>query len=157
MNVRDASGIDVIGAISVRDGSGLSAIGFGLIREASGLETFFSPAGGAFTVDVPPTVYGGAAFDTPISVTTENVTATVTGGRAPYTYLWERTDAALGDWSIISPNAATTAFRRAALDANESDTAEFACTVTDANGSSVVSADVLSYVENYGGFGGPIP
>lgn len=157
MNVRDASGIDAIGAISVRGASGLAAIGFGLIRDTDSLETFFSPAGGAFTVDVPPTVYGGAAFTSPIAVTTENATATVTGGRAPYTFLWARTDAALGDWSIISPTAATTAFRRIAVGAGENDTAEFACTVTDANGSSVASSDVLAYVENYGGLGGPIP
>lgn len=156
MNVRDASGIDAIGAIVAREASGLSAIGEALIRDASGLEAFFAP-GGSFTVDVPPTVYGGAAFTSPIAVTTEPATASIVGGRAPFTFLWERTDAALGSWTIINPTAQSTAFRLIAVGPGESETAEFACTVTDANGGVVVSGDVLAYVENYGGLGGPIP
>lgn len=160
LHQRDASNALIeIGSYFVRDASNtLVEIGEEWVRDSSNvLSLVYSKAGGAFTVDVPPTVYGGAAFTSPIAVTTENATATVTGGRAPYTFLWERTDAALGDWSIISPTAAATSFRRIAVGAGENDTAEFACTVTDANGSSVASSDVLAYVENYGGLGGPIP
>lgn len=157
MNVRDVSGIDAIGAISVRSVSGLAAIGFGLIRDTDSLETFFSPAGGAFTVDVPPTAYGGAAANFPIAVTSESVTVTISGGRAPFTFAWERTDDILGDWSIINPASQSTAFRVAGLGPGVGDTAEFACTVTDANGTEVITGNVLVYAENYGGLGGPIP
>lgn len=157
MNVREASGLSAIGAIGVRGASGLSAIAVGAIRDADSLETFFQLGGGSFTVDVPFTAYGAAAFDAPVTITTETVTATVTGGRAPFNYSWARTDDALGLWSIVSPTSATTAFRRISVEAQESWLAEFACTVTDANGSIVTSANVQTYVTNYGGLGGPLP
>jgi len=111
---------------------------------------------GAFTVDVPPTVYGAAAFNGGIAVTTENATVTITGGQGPFTFEWERTDGALGDWTIINPTSQTTAFRCIGVGIGENETADFACTVRDANGSPVTSSDVIAYVENYGGLGVPL-
>lgn len=67
------------------------------------------------------------------SQTTSSVTATVTGGLAPFTYSWTRTS---GDTEVsaTAPSAATTAFTDTTLVAGEIDTATFTCTVTDALG-----------------------
>lgn len=156
-HVRDASNVLAeIGASFIRDPSNvLVEIGEEAIRDASGVHIYFA-LGGSFTVDVPPTVYGGAAYNGGIAVTTESAAVTITGGQGPFTYEWERTDGALGDWTIISPTAQSTAFRCIGVGIGESETAEFACTVRDANGSPVTSSNVLALVENYGGLGVPL-
>lgn len=156
MLLRDGGGIDEIGAIVVRDGSGLSNIGTGLIRDGDSLETFFAPGSG-LTLDVTPVAYGAAATNFATTVTTSTVTVTVTGGTAPYTFAWERTDDVLGDWSIASPTAQSTAFRKGLVSPGDNETAYFACTVTDANGNSATTIDVSAGVANYGGLGGPLP
>ncbi len=152
--LRKAAGLVTQGAVYLRKPSGLVEQEV-YLRTAAGLKLIHTP-NGAFSVDVPPTVYGGAAFNGGIAVTTENATVTITGGQGPFTFEWERTDGALGDWTIINPTSQTTAFRCIGVGIGESETAEFACTVRDVNGSPVTSGDVLAQVENYGGLGVPL-
>lgn len=65
------------------------------------------------------------------AVVTSNVTATVVGGTAPYTYAWVQTSGPAA--SIYSPTSATTKFAMG-LGPGSSEDAQFTCTVTDSNG-----------------------
>lgn len=113
--------------------------------------------GGGFTVPLDTTTsLGGAAVAGPVAINTSEVTAMPAGGVAPYTYAWAITapDAA---WSILTPGAATTQFRRTAVVAGNTHTANFTCTVTDARGVVATSAPVQATVTNYGAPGGFLP
>lgn len=66
-----------------------------------------------------------------VAVTTANVTATVVGGTAPYTYAWVQTSGPAA--SIYSPTSATTKFAMG-LGPGSGEDAQFTCTVTDSNG-----------------------
>lgn len=155
---RDGSNTLVeIGASFIRDGSNaLVEVGQESIRDASGLSIYFAPGSG-MTVEVPPDAYGAAANSGGVSVTTNAVTATVTGGTAPFTYLWSKVGGADPAWTIISPTSQTTAFRRYPVAPGDEETATFICTVTDASGTSEDSAAVAATVTNFGGLGGFIP
>ena len=154
ISLRDATSTKAIGFVGARDAGGMAECEV-YIRDSDGIALVHSP-GGSFTVDVPPTVYGGAAFNGGIAVTTENATVTIIGGQGPFAFEWQRTDGALGDWTIINPTSQSTAFRCIGVGIGVSETAEFACTVRDANGGPVTSSDVLALVENYGGLGVPL-
>lgn len=119
-------------------------------NSANVLKIVFSQGGGAFAVDVPSSAYGGAANDSTVSVTTEVVTATITGGVGPCTYLWTRVDSG-SVWTIISPTSASTAFRASSVPSGVLRTAIFKCTVTDSLSRTIVSIDVNASAENYGG------
>ncbi len=134
----------------VRDAGGVAEIGAVLIRDAGGLSEVFNNASAAFTVDVTPDSFGARNSTPPGGVTTSEVVATPSGGTAPYTFLWERTDAAPTDWTIIAPTSQATTFRAAAVGPGDSFDATFTCTVTDANGNSVVSGEVSANAINYG-------
>lgn len=99
---------------------------------------------------------GGAASNINVAINTSAVTAMPDGGVSPYTYAWSKTS---GDanWTILSPNAATTQFRRTGNGPGESETATFICTVTAANGATGVSSAVQATVTNYGDPGGFLP
>jgi hypothetical protein len=153
ITMRDASGVASIGALVLREAAGLTDIGEVHIRDASGLKELFSPTeggGGAFTVDVTPDSFGARTSTFAGGVTTSEVVATPNGGTAPYSCLWERTDANPEEWTIISPASLVTTFRAAAVGPGDAHTATFTCTVTDANGHVVVSAAVGAYAINYG-------
>lgn len=124
------------------------------LRKGGALQLIHAP-GSPIELEVPADAYGAAASNANVAVTTSVVAVVVTGGTPPYSYQWQRTDAALGPWSILSPTFAGTAFRRASLAPAESDTAAFSVTVTDARGNSVTSGDIIATVLNYGGLGGP--
>lgn len=149
--LRDASGLNNIGAIFLRDASGLVEIGEVYLRESGGLVEVYSAAGAgdAFTVDVPPNVYGYASSLSSVSVTTGIATATPTGGTAPYTYLWSGGDE---NWTITNPNSQSTAFRAASVPPADGFVTSFICTVTDDNDSIVVSGSVSAEAYNFGGY-----
>lgn len=160
MFVRDETNTLVeIGAVFMRDAANvLVEVGEEWIRDGSGLHLVFNGGGGAFDVEVPSDVYGAGARNSAIAVTTEQAAVTVTGGTAPYTYQWQRSDAPLGVWTIVAPIAQATGFRCAGVGPGESESAQFTVKVTDANGASVTSTAILATAENYGSLGGdPIP
>lgn len=76
-------------------------------------------------------------------ILTEPVTATPSGGRAPYTYAWSivshDTNAT---YSIISPTLATTQVKAAGIPEEDSGTATFHCVVTDSLGTTATSATI---------------
>jgi hypothetical protein len=151
--LREASGLTNIGALFLREASGIVEIGEVFLRESGGLVEVYSSiesGGGAFTVDVTPDSFGARVSSGAGAVTTSEVTATPSGGVAPYTYLWERTDADPADWTIISPTSQSTTFRAAAVGPEDTFNATFTCTVTDANGSEVTSDEVAAQAVNYG-------
>jgi hypothetical protein len=154
--VRDVSTIGEIGAISMRDaGAVLREVGEGSIRDADSLETFFSP-GGELAVDYPGEAYGAGASAVGIIVTTNSITVTVTGGKAPYTPLWTKVGTPDPDWIITAPNQLTTAFKRLSVPPATTYSDNFICTVTDARGDSVATLEVPATVSNYGGLEVPI-
>lgn len=150
-HVRDAGNVLVeIGASFIRDPSNvLVEVSEEAIRDVSGVHTYFAP-GGPFTVDVTPDSFGGRLSPGPGAVTTSEVVATPTGGTAPYSYLWTRTDADPSVWQILSPTAAATQFRAEGVGPEDTLTATFKCTVTDSLGATADSADVNAQAINYG-------
>lgn len=155
ISVRDAGGVPQIGAIVVRGAGGADAIGSASARDAGGLSAIFSPGAG-FTIDVTPEVGGAAARNTAVAVTTEQATATVNGASGTITYLWKRSDGALGPWTILSPNSAASSFRCSGIGPGDIQVAYFTCDVTV--GSVTETSDaVIATVTNYGDLGGIIP
>jgi hypothetical protein len=71
-------------------------------------------------------------------VTSATVTATPTGGTAPYTYAWSRISGFSG-MSINTPTLATTEFFATLTDQEISN---FVCTITDTNGNVTVTPAV---------------
>ena len=73
------------------------------------------------------------------SIQTGSVTASATGGTAPYTYAWSNVG---GDSSIsaASPTNASTAFRRGSCVSGNTYTSTWVCTVTDATTATATSA-----------------
>jgi len=82
---------------------------------------------------------GGAA-----SANTSYTTATVTGGTAPFTYVWTVT----GDFSALSTTAPTNAFQSIALSPGAEANGDAYVTVTDAAGSVAVSNTITLYATN---------
>jgi hypothetical protein len=88
---------------------------------------FFTTAPSA--ANVYGSVLSGAG--TPIDITTNLVSAVVSGGVGPFTYLWTRTDAGPDTWTINSSTSSSTSFTATGVDAGTSAYATFTCTVTD--------------------------
>lgn len=153
ITARNISTAKQIEAISCRNASSvLKGIVAVRVRNASNvLKTVFSPSN-SMTVDVPGSVYGAQSSTTTVAVQTEVATAIVTGGTAPFTYLWSLVNDYGSSWTIGTPNAAATYFRANSVPAGDTKIALFKCTVTDANGQVVVSIDVNATADNYGGF-----
>lgn len=91
------------------------------------------------SVSVTPTAPYGERADTGIA-TTETVTASVTGGTAPYSYSWTKSS---GDAGIYpnTPTASTTTFSRYGSPYNLYN-AYWYLIVTDANGASASSSTI---------------
>lgn len=151
MSVRTPSGIKQAEAIRVRGASTLAVAETGRIRESGGLSVFFSPgASSSFVVSIPATAEGSKVADHGVGVSTNSVSAIVTGGSSPYSYLWERTDANPESWSILTPTSSSTSFRGLNVGPGEAPSATFKCTVTDANSDSAQSNELTATVYNYG-------
>ncbi|MFA6031808.1 MAG: hypothetical protein WC889_02775 [Myxococcota bacterium] len=97
---------------------------------ASGALSFadFYGLSASFTVSAPSPVTGVGSGAVVITTT---ISATPTGGTAPFAYAWTKT---MGDAiSITSPSTQSTAFLGGGMLVGEIRGATFRCTVTDAN------------------------
>ena len=152
MNARDASSTPrLIVGIAVRDAGNVLRTGQqASARDATMLRTVFSAFSSA-TISVDNTEVSGDGYSKgSITVSTNNATVTTSGGASPFTYAWTKLT---GDssWSIASPSAASTFFRRSGVSQNSEYNATFSCTVTDAGGHSATSPVVTAtVVNNYG-------
>lgn len=151
ISVRDTVGLKEIGAISARDTVGLKEIAEVYIRDAGGLKLVYNQ-GSSLAVYVPASTYGAQSSSSPVDVVTEVIAATPTGGVAPYSYLWTRTDGGGGTWDIIFPTAQETSFRANDVAGGDSLLATFKVTVTDSRGIAVDSININATADNYGGF-----
>jgi hypothetical protein len=91
-----------------------------------------------------PSSTSPSATASTVAVTTAAVTLTINGGTGPYSYAWTKLS---GDAiTAVSPTAASTQFRGAAMNVDEVRTAAFRCTVTDSLGATAQTAIVSPYV-----------
>jgi hypothetical protein len=129
----------------VRDGDNmLRSIREGWVRTAAGLKQFFAGLSASLSA---PTVNGARSSRFTVPVRTGSVTAKATGGAPPYTYSWTRIDGGAHAWTIETPSVAATRFNTLVAPST-TETATFACTVTDAAGTSVVSDDLTTNCVN---------
>lgn len=147
---RTATALSGIAAIRYRNASNvLVTIARGRGRNAANsLKTFFSAMSAALTISE---VAGYANSSSPADVTTQGAGVTVTGGAAPLTYLWTRTDGGPHSWTISDPTSSFTYFTCVAVDPLDQQTASFICTVADAGGTSAASNTVTVTANNLGG------
>lgn len=147
-------------AASFRDAANmLQPAAVGMVRNAAAaLKLFFGSLSAALSTD---TVGGRANSSLSVAIQTRSVDAIPSGGAEPYSYLWARTDAAPGTWTIGSATAGTTTFTGGNCGPGESLSATFHCTVTDAAGNTAVTGTVTATVSNIGwnatSGGGPLP
>ncbi|CAB4140029.1 hypothetical protein UFOVP407_4 [uncultured Caudovirales phage] len=146
--------MDSIGETRVRQGGSWSApatdIGEMLMRIGGQWVKLWSYLAD-LTVSIPDFVIGGGSSSGSISVQTDVVAVTVTGGQAPYSYSWARVGTGSPAWTITSPTGASTRFFTTVA-AGTIETATFRCTVTDALGTVVNTNDCDATVENFGGY-----
>jgi len=150
IRVRTSTGLKDIVSAKVRTASGLKAAASVSVRTVSGLQVVWSGVS-AIVATIPPTAFGGAAGSSTIAVSSEAVSVSVTGGKAPYSYVWSKVGAPDSNWLIPTSTTPETYFRHIAVPAYDSRTASFICTVTDSNGASVASGECDVLVENFGG------
>ncbi|MES2904003.1 MAG: hypothetical protein V4696_07445 [Pseudomonadota bacterium] len=140
--------MDAVGAIYAYDGS------FGEVGEVLCLigGTWKKVWGALDTLSasISAGCYGAGSSGSSIPVTTNVVSVTVAGGSAPYTYAWARDDAGAPSWTINNPTDDSSSFT-VTVAASGIETAEFECTVTDADGATVTTNLTYASAENYGG------
>lgn len=135
--------------------AGKKNIAKGSILTPDGDKVFWdrsSALAGGLTVTLDPFyAFGGVASGAPVTVGTNVVEASPSGGVAPYTYSWTIDSVGSGvGWYASSSLGASTYF--ACPDVAYGDTFEavFKCTVTDARGATG-EVTVNAQVSNYGG------
>jgi hypothetical protein len=97
----------------------------------------FTAGQGTITLSLSTSSISGSGRNS--TVTTSNVTATPSGGQAPYTYAWAKQSG--DDISAVSPANAISAFQATGMAIDETRNAVFRCTCTDNLGSSA-NADI---------------
>jgi hypothetical protein len=151
IGVKTPTGNATVANASILTAGGAKAIARMGILTADGAKDFFTTGGtGTLTVDVSPISAIGSGFsNSTVTVTTNLVTATASGGTAPYTYAWTRVSGATG-FTATSPSQAASRF---AIDLAMNDNADatFRVTATDARGRTG-TADVPAAAFNYGAF-----
>ena len=94
-----------------------------------------------FVTLAPTTLY---KLGTTSSITTDNVTATVSGGVAPYTYAWTKVSGST--LTVTAATSATTAFTATGMAQGETRDAVYRCTVTDST-PATAQADVIITID----------
>lgn len=105
--------------------------------------------GGLTVVASPINAVGSGNSPADIRVTTNLVTATASGGTAPYSYAWRQIDG-VEVWGITAATSAASRFN-VTVPGGGVETATFECTVTDARGRTG-SVLVLATAYNFWGF-----
>jgi hypothetical protein len=145
--VRTTTGLGQITGIAVVDAASvLKTVQAAYVRTAAGLKAFFASMAASAGANVNG--YGNSSSS--VDVTTGTVTCTVTGGVAPFTYLWTEVSSD-GTWNILSATSASTAFEAVSVSPSNSVHGEFKCTVTDANGVTAETGNVAARAVNLGG------
>ncbi len=90
----------------------------------------------------PDDAFGSVSTPVSTTATTNSVTATPTGGLAPYTYAWVRLT---GTGSANSATSAATTFS-ASVGPGDSLSGDFQCTVTDSAGGTATAAVTAIFV-----------
>jgi hypothetical protein len=143
--IRSASGLQAVTAIKVRDGGGtLRTCQFLKVRDATNaLRTIWQ----AMTAALNRSSVDGYGDSTgSITITTQSVTATPSGGTGPFDYAWS---SAGGDVPTInSPISPTTTFTFAGIGPGDSKSGSLACTVTDVNGITAATSAVTATATN---------
>lgn len=136
ISVMDATSVlRTLSRLSVWDGTALVRIGRAKVMDSDGVTlrtvaTFTTPLSATYS---PLGVFAVGASNTPLSLTTNAVTVTPSGGTGPYTYAWTvHAYSAATSPTIGNAALATTAFTQSAVDPDTTETATFRCTVTDA-------------------------
>jgi hypothetical protein len=143
---------DVTGG-AVRTSGGLKSTTEIWIRTAAGSAGALKQVYAALAIALSTySAIGRGNSATVLPVTSEPVTATVTGAIGTVTHAWTRTAADSQPWTINSPTAATTTFTTS-CDQGESFTATFIDTATDQAGQVIASTAVTVSCANiyYGG------
>lgn len=150
--VRDGSGASQIGAVHVREAGGTAEVAFVRVRDSSGLHVVYTigDEGDYSVVAIPLTPFGGAASAGDPAVTTELVTVTAEGGVSPYTFAFTQIDTGAG-WTISVVGPGQARFTRGGVSPEDTYSATFKCTVTDAAGRKVDTPTITATVTNYGG------
>ena len=149
ITLRTPTGDKVATAITLRTPNGDEAVSRMVLRTETGDVPIYIAGGGAgLVVEANPiSVTGAAGSSGTPDVTTNTTTVTVSGGTAPYSYLWTEIP---GDfsWLIGSPNSASTRFTALSVSVDDDYFTSFECTVTDARGhtcSVIVEANVFNF------------
>lgn len=151
ITVRTPTGDKAASAVTIRTPTGDKLVARMVLRTPTGDKEFYTSAAGALTVTAePPSAIGTAYISDFVFVTTNSVTATVSGGTAPYTYAWTRVSGDAG-FNALTGSSASTRFR-ISLDVGGEAFAVFRCTVTDARGRTG-TVDVEATAYNFGNFG----
>lgn len=151
MRERTLTGVKNAASIKERTPTGLKAAANVYIRTPTGTKRFYSSASATLTVNAPGSAYGGASYPGTTAVSTDTVTATVTGGTPPYTGIWTRTDGNPESWIIPSSTSPSTNFRCEEVGPGDVFNATFIYTATDSLGVVGVSNEVTATVTNIGG------
>lgn len=116
------------------------------LRDSGGGLVVVEPPVPAIAVTASPdSVNGAASRPGSATIATNETTATVTGGTAPYAFAWQSSD------GVMSPTASTSATTRFTGQVESGDTVSdsFTCTATDAKGQTATT-QVFASVSNYG-------
>jgi hypothetical protein len=135
--------------LHVRKAATLKTASRAWIRDGGVLKQFFA----VLTVILSSySVIGRGNSAATVPVTSAPVTAAVTGGVGTLNHVWTRTAADAQPWTINNPNSDTTTFTTNCAQ-NQSFTATFIDTVTDAAGQVLASSPVTVNCANiyYGG------
>lgn len=161
IRVKTTTGVKAAAEVRIRDAAAaLKVVGNVWMRDAANALklVYSSTATGAFTVSASPlTAFGARTGSGGLAITSEEVTVTITGGAAPYAYMWTLVSALSGTWTIQNSTSDRARFTCSAVPVGESYVAKFKCTVTDARGVSSDSATVEVTCTNYGDLGGLLP
>lgn len=131
MKVADGGLVRTIRTVKFMDGTTLRTVA-----------TFAPP----MTLSISPSPIIGVS--TTSTCTAGPVTATPSGGVAPYSYAWTRlSHSALTAPTITSPSTASTSFVQTGLPSGTIEDATFRCTVTDA-AAQTAAADVIASFQN---------